>query len=145
MRRKDNARLVRTLNANEREVLMFLGRGATKFAMKPVKAKKDPRGMEVARCSLIGNGFNAGVVPLLLAPLFVSQGLLKNDQPRKIWSNEWDYTLVKSITMDSSVVSTDNRYHIDWTDGEEGIYVRQPQQRMISARRIQPPRWNCKH
>ena len=83
MRRKDNARLVRTLNANEREVLMFLGRGATKFAMNPVKAKKDPQGLEDARRSLIGNGFNAGVVALLLAPLFISQGLLKNDQPRK--------------------------------------------------------------
>ena len=32
--------------------------------------------LEDARCSLVGNGFNAGIVALLFAPLFHARGLL---------------------------------------------------------------------
>ena len=64
MRRKDNPRILRPLSANERELLMFLGRQATRFAMNPVAAKREPQALEDARCCLVGNGFNAGVVAL---------------------------------------------------------------------------------
>ena len=40
MRRKDNPRILRPLSASERELLMFLGRQATRFAMNPVAAKR---------------------------------------------------------------------------------------------------------
>ena len=77
MRRKDNARLLRPLSANERETLMFLGRQSTKFAINPTLATKDPQMLEDARCSLVGNGFNAGIVALLFAPFFHERKLLK--------------------------------------------------------------------
>ena len=75
MRRKDNARVIRPLTARERELLMFWGRKATQHAMNPVHAKRDLQALEDARCCLIGNGFNACVVALLVAPLVVSRGL----------------------------------------------------------------------
>ena len=56
---------------------MFLGRGYTSHCWNPVKAKADPTGFDDARLSLVGNSFNAGVVALLLAPLFVAEGYLK--------------------------------------------------------------------
>ena len=44
--------------------------------MNPVHAKRDPQALEEARCCLIGNGFNAGVAALLIAPLMLARGLL---------------------------------------------------------------------
>ena len=69
-------RRLRVASIWEREVLMFLGRGYTSHCWNPVKAKADPTGYEDARLSLVGNSFNAGVVALLLAPLFVAEGYL---------------------------------------------------------------------
>lgn len=69
MRSKKNPRLVRLLNARERETLMFLGRDATKYAVNPTHAKAEPQRLEDERCCLIGNTFHAGVVALVFAAL----------------------------------------------------------------------------
>ena len=77
MRHKKNARLLRPLSAQEREILMFLGKGATAFACNTGSTKANPQECEDIRCSLIGNSFHAGVVALLVAPMLQSKGLLK--------------------------------------------------------------------
>ena len=61
---------LRVPNSEEREVLMFLGRGATRYALNPTKAKLDPQALEDARCSLIGNSFHAGGCAMVLRVLF---------------------------------------------------------------------------
>ena len=58
-RHKQKKRLVRVASANEREVLMFLGAGLTKYAVNPTKVKGAPQELEDIRCSLIGNSFHA--------------------------------------------------------------------------------------
>ena len=70
------SRQLRVASIEEREILMFLSRGYTSHCWNPVKAKRDPVGFEDARLSLVGNAFNAGVVALLLAPLFEAEGYL---------------------------------------------------------------------
>ena len=67
MRHKRRPRLLRVTNANERELTMFLGRGATRFAINPVAAKADPQLLEHTRCSLIANSWHAGVIAMLFA------------------------------------------------------------------------------
>ena len=76
LRHKKQPRVLRPCRAAERERLMFLGTDFTRYALNPVLAKADPQALEDARCALIGNSFHAGVVALLLAPLFRTQGLL---------------------------------------------------------------------
>ena len=76
MRHKRHPRILRVTNANERERLMFLGTDTTRYALNPVEAKRDPIALEDARSSLIGNSFHAGVLALLLAPLFFAHKLL---------------------------------------------------------------------
>jgi hypothetical protein len=49
LRKKRQPRLLRVATAAERELLMFLGRGATVYAMNPVKAKQDPVTLEDER------------------------------------------------------------------------------------------------
>ena len=56
---------------------MFLGRGATQFALNPTKAKQDPQALEDVRCSLIGNSFHAGVFGMVLSVLFERKKLLE--------------------------------------------------------------------
>ena len=75
---------LRLLSANEREVLMFLGKGATKFAVNPTQVGQDPVSYEDIRCSLIGNSFHAGVFAMALSVLFEKKGLL----PRKPTTQE---------------------------------------------------------
>lgn len=41
-----------------------------------MRAKADPEGYEAARCALVGNSFDAGVVAVLLGPLFVKEKVL---------------------------------------------------------------------
>ena len=45
---------LRLLCAEEREVLMFLGKGVTKYAINPTKAQENPVELEDVRCSLVG-------------------------------------------------------------------------------------------
>ena len=61
--------------SDEREVLMFLGQGATRFALNPTKAEADPVELEDIRCSLIGNTFHAGVFALVLSAVMEKHGL----------------------------------------------------------------------
>ena len=77
LRRTRNTGELRLVNSEERETLMFLGRGSTRFALNPTKAKQDPVGLEDIRCSLIGNSFHAGVVAMVLSVLFEKKGLLR--------------------------------------------------------------------
>ena len=77
MRHKKNARLLRPLSAQEREIRMFLGRCATAFACSANSAKANPQDYGDIRCSSIGNTFHAGVVALLVAPMLRGKGLLK--------------------------------------------------------------------
>ena len=70
-------RRLRVVSVEEREILMFLGRGFTSHCWNPTKAKADPAGFNDARLSLVGNAFNAGVVAALLAPLFQAEGYLE--------------------------------------------------------------------
>ena len=65
MRHKTKARTLRTPSANEREQIMFLGKGFTRAAINPTIAKRDPVALEDCRKSLIGNTFHAGVVAWL--------------------------------------------------------------------------------
>ena len=77
MRSKKQPQSLRPVSATEREALMYLGRGATQFALNPVEIKRQPQLLEDTRCSLVGNSLNAGIVALLLAPPMVMRGLLK--------------------------------------------------------------------
>ena len=61
IRRKRAPFELRLLCAEEREALMFLGNGATRYALNPTKAKADLVALEDCRCALIGNFFRAGV------------------------------------------------------------------------------------
>ena len=54
-------------------MLMFLGRGSTRFALNPTKAKEDPVKLEDTRCSLIGNSFHAGVFAMILSEVFYNK------------------------------------------------------------------------
>ena len=55
---------------------MFLGQGATRYALNPTVAKDDPVRFEDVRCSLIGNSFHAGVFSMILSQLFHKKGFL---------------------------------------------------------------------
>ena len=77
MRSKKQPQSLRPVSATEREALMYLGRGATQFALNPVESKRQPQLLEDTRCSLVGNSLNAGIVALLLAPPMVMRGILK--------------------------------------------------------------------
>ena len=55
---------------------MSLGRDYTSHCWNPTKAKANPEGFRDARLSLVGNAYNAGVVALLIAPLFVAEKVL---------------------------------------------------------------------
>ena len=76
VRHKRNPRRLRVLCAEEREVTMFLGRGATRYALNPTAAKADPQALEDARNCLIGNTFHAGVFGVILGSLFHQAKLL---------------------------------------------------------------------
>ena len=78
LRRKSPPHDLRLLCSEEREVLMFLGRGSTRFALNPTKASEDPVKLEDTRCSLIGNSFHAGVFAMVLADLFNQKRLLSS-------------------------------------------------------------------
>ena len=65
---------LRLLCAEEREVLMFLGQGVTKYAINPTKAQENPVELEDVRCSLVGNSFHAGVVAMLFSVILVKKG-----------------------------------------------------------------------
>ena len=78
-------RILRLASSRERELLMFLGDGMTKFAMNTAKNKEAVQEYEDVKCSLIGNSFHAGVVSLRFAPLMVNLGLLdKRPAPQDI-------------------------------------------------------------
>ena len=79
MRSNRNPRVLRVASSTEREVLMFLGRGATRFALNPVLGKANPQALEDERCSLIGNSFHAGVFALVFSVLF--EGKTKAEAP----------------------------------------------------------------
>ena len=72
---------------------MFLGANFTRFALNPTTVKHDPRSLEDARCSLIGNSFHAGVVALLLAPLFCNEGLLDSRPTLRTSCTGWAFAL----------------------------------------------------
>ena len=55
---------------------MFLGKGATRFAINPIQVSEDPVACEDVRCSLIGNSFHAGVFAMIMSVLFEKKGLL---------------------------------------------------------------------
>ena len=78
LRKRRQPRLLRVLNADKRETVMFLGRGATLYALNPTKAKLDPQLLEDERCILVGNSFHAGVVALIFAGLAEQRKLLKS-------------------------------------------------------------------
>ena len=67
---------LRLLNASEREVLMCVGQGATRFAINPTQVSDDLVLYEDVRCSLIGSSCHAGVFAMALSVLFEKKRLL---------------------------------------------------------------------
>ena len=63
---------------------MFLGKGATRFALNPVQSKADPQALEDERCSLIGNSFHAGVFALVFSGLFEEKRMLRRPSPQEL-------------------------------------------------------------